>query len=190
MPEISNMMKKILCIGDSNTYGYDPRSYIGDRYPEGVRWTTRLIDCDVINRGLNGMKIPLRYDRYSGMIRLEKPDLITVMLGTNDILSGISAEQTCGRMNAFISHIRSEGRPVMLIAPPHLQFGEWVMNEDYLDESRELAGLYQEAAEDNGCMFADSGEWDVDISFDGVHFSEEGHGRFAEKMNEILRDCF
>ena len=28
---------KILCIGDSNTYGYDPRSYLGDRYPAEVR---------------------------------------------------------------------------------------------------------------------------------------------------------
>ena len=25
--------------GDSNTYGYDPRSMMGDRYPQDVRWT-------------------------------------------------------------------------------------------------------------------------------------------------------
>lgn len=69
-------MKKILCIGDSNTYGYDPRSYIGGRYPEGVRWTSCLSDSFVINRGLNGMKIPMNYERYLGLIRLENPDLL------------------------------------------------------------------------------------------------------------------
>ena len=179
-------MRKILCIGDSNTYGYDPRSYIGDRYPEGVRWTSCLSDCDVINRGLNGMKIPLRYERYIGLIRLENPDLVTVMLGTNDILSGASAEQTAARMGDFISHIRAESKSVLLIAPPHLQFGEWVQSEDYLDESCELAELYREVAKENGCVFADAGEWDIDLTFDGVHFSEEGHKRFAQKLNELL----
>lgn len=180
-------MKKILCIGDSNTYGYDPRSYFGDRYPEGVRWASCLSDCDIINRGLNGMKIPLRYERYIGLIRLENPDLVTVMLGTNDILSGVSAEQTSERMDDFISHIRGESKSVLLIAPPHLQLGEWVQSEDYLDESCELAELYREVANENGCMFADAGEWDIELTFDGVHFSEEGHKRFAQKLNELLK---
>ena len=30
-------MKRILCIGDSNTFAHDPRSYGGDRYPREVR---------------------------------------------------------------------------------------------------------------------------------------------------------
>ena len=29
----------MLCFGDSNTYGYDPRSYLGSRYPTEERWT-------------------------------------------------------------------------------------------------------------------------------------------------------
>ena len=32
-------MKNILCFGDSNTFGSDPR---GGRHPYGVRWTGRL----------------------------------------------------------------------------------------------------------------------------------------------------
>ena len=56
---------KILCIGDSNTYGYDPRSYLGDRYPAEVRWTDRLENCEVINCGVNGMTIPLENSRYA-----------------------------------------------------------------------------------------------------------------------------
>ena len=185
-------MMKILCIGDSNTYGYDPRSYIGDRYPEGIRWTTRLTGYDVANRGFNGMKIPLRWERLLGIIRLENPDIITVMLGTNDILSGISAEQASERMKNFISHIRSDSHiridagQILLIAPPHLQFGEWVQDEEYMEESCELAGLYRELANELDCQFADSGEWDIELCYDGVHFSEEGHKKFAQKLNELL----
>ena len=88
---------KILCIGDSNTYGYDPRSYIGSRYPEEVRWTGRLGGCEVINRGLNGMTVPRDHQRQLGFIKLHEPDLVTVMLGTNDLLSGLSADEITER---------------------------------------------------------------------------------------------
>ena len=33
-------MKAVLCYGDSNTYGFDPRN--GLRYPSDIRWTGRL----------------------------------------------------------------------------------------------------------------------------------------------------
>ncbi|HIT31090.1 MAG TPA: lipase, partial [Candidatus Scatomorpha stercoravium] len=29
---------KAVCFGDSNTWGYDPRSYFGGRYGEADRW--------------------------------------------------------------------------------------------------------------------------------------------------------
>ena len=32
------MRRRLLCYGDSNTYGYDPRSYLGGRYPDSIRW--------------------------------------------------------------------------------------------------------------------------------------------------------
>ena len=32
----------IICFGDSNTYGYDPRSYLGDRYDPDSRWVDIL----------------------------------------------------------------------------------------------------------------------------------------------------
>ena len=35
---------KVICYGDSNTYGYDPRSYIGGRYPAGDRWVDLLAE--------------------------------------------------------------------------------------------------------------------------------------------------
>ncbi|MBQ5443032.1 MAG: arylesterase, partial [Oscillospiraceae bacterium] len=53
-------MKRILCFGDSNTYGYDPRSYFGSQYPADVRWTGLLqtMGWEVANCGQNGLCIP------------------------------------------------------------------------------------------------------------------------------------
>lgn len=181
------MSKRILCIGDSNTYGYDPRSYIDSRYPEDVRWAGRLEGYEVINRGLNGMTVPRDYARHFGIIRIEEPGLITVMLGTNDVLTGSDAEQTAAKMENFISHLKEAGIPILLIAPPPVEFGEWVQDEDQIDESQDLAELYREIAEKTGCMFADAGEWGVELCFDGVHFSAEGHITFSQKLEEFLR---
>ena len=36
---------KLLTVGDSNTYGFDPRTGGGGRYPEEIRWTGRLSPC-------------------------------------------------------------------------------------------------------------------------------------------------
>ena len=32
---------QVICFGDSNTYGYDPRSYLGGRYGPRDRWVDR-----------------------------------------------------------------------------------------------------------------------------------------------------
>ena len=33
----------VICFGDSNTYGYDPRSYFGGRYVTGWRGVDSLV---------------------------------------------------------------------------------------------------------------------------------------------------
>ena len=178
---------KILCIGDSNTYGYDPRSYLGSRYPSEVRWTDRLNGWDVINCGVNGMTIPRDHSRYIGLIRINDPDLVIVMLGTNDLFRSPGAEQIANQMGRFIDSISGAARQILLISPPILQYGEWVMDDDLVEESQELGERYRELAYKKGIMFADSAEWDIEMTFDGVHFSSEGHAVFAQKLEELLK---
>ena len=82
---------KILCIGDSNTWGYDPRSYYGSRYPADARWTDQLDDYTVVNCGMNGLSIPQNAAVYKELIKSRKPDLTIVMLGSSDLLERASA---------------------------------------------------------------------------------------------------
>lgn len=177
---------KILCIGDSNTYGYDPRSYLGDRYPADVRWTDRLDNCEVINCGVNGMTIPRENSRYPGLVRINDPDLVIVMLGTNDLFKSITAEQIADQMGRFLDSILSAAKQILLISPPVLEYGEWVMDDDLVEESQDLGRAYRELAERKGCLFADSAEWGIEMTYDGVHFSPEGHAVFAQKLGELL----
>ena len=52
---------KVICFGDSNTYGYDPRSYLGGRYDADSRWVDILAaqtGWTISNIGQNGREIP------------------------------------------------------------------------------------------------------------------------------------
>ena len=90
---------RLICFGDSNTYGYDPRSYFGGRYPAQHRWVDLLaqkLNCTVINAGENGREIPRREEelqRIALILSNQKPlDLLLVMLGGNDLLQSNSVE--------------------------------------------------------------------------------------------------
>ena len=183
-------MRTILCIGDSNTWGYDPRSYFGSRYPHGVPWVDRLTGGEVINCGMNGLSVPSDAGPFTDLIRSRSPDLVTVMLGTNDLLQGRKAGETADAMASFLAALRETGFRVLLIAPPPLQPGEWVQRADQIEESRRLSALYRGLAGREGILFADAGEWNVGMTFDGVHFSAAGHAAFAEGMNAFLVQVF
>ena len=95
---------RMLCYGDSNTYGYDPRGFVGDRYPAECRWVdilARKRNWEVQNEGQNGREIPSRpfqYQRAGELLAQSAPDIFAVMLGTNDLLRGFTAVEACSRM--------------------------------------------------------------------------------------------
>lgn len=181
---------RILCIGDSNTFGYDPRSYFGSRHPAEILWTERLGDYDVINLGMNGLTIPKDSMPYKDLVCSKTPDLVTVMLGTNDLLEGADAEMTAGRMDLFLASLKEAGAKIFLIAPPVMQHGDWVQSDKLIEESGKLGTLYRELAERTGILFADAEEWNVTLTFDGVHFSPAGHAAFASGLAKRLYEIY
>lgn len=179
------MGRKVICYGDSNTWGYDPRSFFGDRYD--MPWPellARKTGWDVANEGENGRQIPVR-----PAVIPENMELLIVMLGTNDLLQGICPEQAADRMENFLKGVGLPKEKLLLVAPPRLRLGAWVNDVALIQLSRELSGRYQELSEKMGFSFADAGEWNLPLAFDGVHLTEEGHRIFAEKIYEYLKEC-
>ena len=76
---------------------------------------------------------------------------------------------------------------ILLIAPPPMVLGEWVSNQQLIDDSRALAQLCQALAERLGIRFADAGKWGIPLTYDGVHFTEQGHKAFAAGLLEELK---
>ena len=189
------MERRILCYGDSNTYGYDPRSYLGERYPETVRWTALLEKrgWSVFNEGQNGRSIPRRRQEIESlvwMIHQREPDVTTIMLGSNDLLQDpdISATDCAERMECFLKTLleHDQSCKLLLIAPPPMSLGAWVSSQSVIETSRCLGTHYRMVAQKLGIDFVETKDWDVDLSYDGVHFSECGHLIFSSKISSIL----
>ena len=167
---------KIICYGDSNTYGYDPRSFLGDRYPAEERWVdilARKLGCDAVNAGMNGREIP------RNPVKFEPADLLLIMLGTNDLLQGNSPEQVRNRMEQFLEGIDFDKSKILLITPPPLKLGAWVPDQALVDASKALNF--------HGLGIQSVGPWDLPMTFDGVHLTEEAHAKLAERLYQEIK---
>ena len=173
---------KVVCFGDSNTYGFDPRSYLGGRYPSDSRWVDLLEEktgWEVCNQGENGREIPGRPVPVPA-----DTDLLIVMLGTNDLLQGRTPAAVTEDMRRFLESLPLERQKMLLIAPPPMVPGTWVQHEQLVEYSHTLARCYRELARKLGIRFADAGAWQISLAFDGVHFTEQGHKAFARGLTE------
>lgn len=139
-------MKRILCYGDSNTWGHIPT--MGTRYPENVRWTgvaSKLLgeEYAIIEDGLNGRTTA--FDDYYVEYRNGRKglgyslcahapiDMIVVSLGTNDLkytnavgsYKGLDEllrliENADANYPAAICNIFPNGTKILVISPIHL----------------------------------------------------------------------
>ena len=93
LPGKDSCEMKIICFGDSNTFGYDPRSWFGGRYEADCRWVDILAEK-------TGREILSAAPLFPA-----DTDLLIVMLRTNDLLQGKRPEQAAGLLRALICKI-------------------------------------------------------------------------------------
>lgn len=198
------MQQTIVCYGDSNTYGYDPQSPLGGRYPPQVRWTGQLAALrpgrTIRNLGENGREIPRHawevQQLEDALTRASPVGAVVILLGSNDLLqmSPPQAEVAADRMHALLAWLLMRRNQwggqaqLLLTAPPPMRRGAWVTDNALVEASRHLAAQYRTLAQNQGIAFADAGAWGVELAFDGVHFTARGHQSFAAGMDGALRE--
>lgn len=100
----------------------------------------------------------------------------------------------CGeQVEKFLSAILKETQEnlkVLPAAPPAVKPGTWVSSPKTREESQQLAGCYHAVARRLDIVFTDAGNWKADLTYDGVHFSGEGHRAFAEEIRTALYSLF
>ncbi len=206
--------RTIVCFGDSNTYGASPAD--GTRLPRSVRWTgilrAELGDAfEVIEEGLNARTTvhasPLNEarvgrDMIQPVLWTHAPvDLVTIMLGTNDlkVWYHLSAPEVAhGAATLVDLALRSLAGPggtpprVLLIAPPPLaeptEKAIYWGFEQARATSQQLARHYRMAATIKGVGFLDAGSVVRTSALDGVHLDAEAHGALGRAVAATIGD--
>ena len=182
-------MNKLILFGDSNTYGYDPRGFLGGRYLEDIRWTTQVKNAffdkyEVIEEGQNGRMLPdVGYGYFSNLIQsTNEGDIFVMMLGTNDILltNHPNVKATLAKLELILAFVSNNCLGTfILIAPPYIKIMDEQMKM-YHDCCVKLNAGYLSLAKKYKIKAIDASTWNIAMGFDGVHFSIDGHKQFAK----------
>lgn len=204
-------MKRIVCFGDSNTFGHDPKD--GSRLDK--RWT-RLIrpmlgdGYEIIEEGLCGrttvFPIGAEPDGWEGstvikpVVCTHKPfDLLIIMLGTNDLLidTGADIDDSARGMETLIKMTRECVDARILIISPVL-IDESVKDSEIFAPkygydrgcvlSKQFAAKFREAADNNGCEFMNAAEFAKASPLDGVHMDPDNHAKLARAIADKIKD--
>ena len=206
--------RRILCFGDSNTWGYIPVT--GERYPRSVRWTGVMAELlgsqfEVIEEGQNGRTTvwddPLEGDK-SGLrylpacLESHKPlDLVILMLGTNDLkarfsLPTLDIAAGVERLVQVILHsdcgVQGSPPAILLAAPPpvHPQGDLAEMFQGAVEKSMLLAGRYAVVAQCWNCAFFDVNTVITVDPADGIHYNPQAHHKLGTCLANSVRSIF
>lgn len=163
---------RVLAFGDSLTDGVGGA---GENYPQRLE---HRIGRAVINVGLPGETTEQGRRRLPGVLARERPSLLILCLGLNDLLRGVPAEAIRANLVAMLEAARAAKVPTLLVAVPapgtaraHPLFAEAAaLGGAHLDDRSMVAVLANPA-----------------LKADLVHPNREGYRAMAEALEERLR---
>lgn len=201
-------MKKVLCFGDSNAFGFNPKD--GSRFDEFSRWSGILKNFskgkfEIIEEGQNNRtafsKNPMgkSYTGYKILPEFlkEKFDVVILALGVNDLQSQYGAtflDFELGISN-LIEIIKNNlpNAKIILVAPANITqdilkspiFSK-LFDESSIEKSKKLPEIYLEISKKYNCEFIDLNKVAKPSSFDGLHFEPSEHKKIAEEIFKQL----
>ncbi len=206
------MTRRILCYGDSNTFGTGPMDSLDADpiHPKDERWSGVMAAAlgdgyDVVVEGLPGRTTvfddPVEGEYRNGLRTLQaileshRPiDLMILMLGTNDLKQrfGLGPQDVALGVQRLLRAAAALGvvDQCLVVCPPAVR------------EMGDLAGIFQGAearavglpaqmerfARANGAAFFDAGKVIAVDPMDGVHFSAESHGLLGAALADVVQE--
>lgn len=207
---------RILCIGDSNTWGYIPGSGLRHRQ----RWTkvlaSEMPDSEIIEEGMNGRTLlsvdPLIKERcgITGLKMLllsHKPlDCVVVMLGTNELKNFFvaEAEYIAKGVEEFIKIIKDptlwEPFPVpriLIVSPVPVreevaECGNMFVNFDAnsVEQSKLMGKAIEKVCDAYQADFCDAADFAEASLVDCIHMDKENHKKLAQGLVQKLEEMF
>lgn len=210
------MKKRIVCFGDSNTWGYNAATK--GRFGEDVRWTGVMQAAlgegyTVIEEGQNGRTTvwddPIEqhkngFSYLMPMMESHKPfDLIIIMLGANDLKCRFSVTaRDIAKSAALLTQtaMRSDcgpggGAPQALLVTP-IPIGDGIMSTwfgemfeaDCVSRSHGFGRWFAQFAQEIGCHSLNAADFAQADPTDCLHISPKGHRALGLGMAAKAKD--
>jgi len=164
----------ILAFGDSLTFGTGARPT--ESYPAVLE---RLIGRQVVNSGVPGEVTAQGLSRLPGVLEKEKPALLILCHGGNDLLRQLDRQQTANNLREMIRLAREWGIAVVMIAVPSPGI------------ALSPPAFYREIAEEMKIPIEEkilpTVLSDSSLRSDYIHPNAEGYGRLAESIAALLK---
>ncbi len=204
-------MPRVLCYGDSNTFGTGPMASLEDdpihlghvRWP-GVMAAELGSDWEVIVEGLGGRTTvhddPIEGAYRNGLRTLQaileshRPiDVLIICLGTNDTkqrfnLGPQDIALGVARLVAESAKLEVVGKTLVICPPPVRELGD--LAEIFHGAEERCAGLAEQMARfasEGGAEFLDAGQHIAVDDIDGVHWSAASHGVLGRVISNTVR---
>ena len=165
----------VLAFGDSLTFGTGAHAEAS--YPAVLQ---ELIGRRVVRSGVPGEVTAQGLARLPGVLEAEKPNLLVLIHGGNDLLRRKSPQRIAANLRAMVQLARERGVAVVLIGVPNLGL--------ILGRS---AGFYEDLAEELGLHY--DGETlpailkQPALKSDAIHPNARGYRKLAEAVAALLR---
>lgn len=206
--------KRILCFGDSYTWGYVPGTN-HERFSENVRFPKVLQkllgeNFEIIEEGLNSRTLinedtrPGKEGRNGSQYLIpcldshDPLDFVILMLGTNELKHKFqNSPEDIGNLldKNFVkiilnrkSQFQNTYPQVLIISLPIINEKTKYASERYIggtEKSKKLEKIYSEIAKTKNCHFTSASK--LLIGIDGVHLTKEGHIELANILYEKIK---
>lgn len=202
-------MKKIICYGDSNTFGFNPENC--GRYSKEERWSGILAkllqpEYEVTEAGCNNRTA--FFVNEDGILQsghlyipqfLEECkdfDIFILALGTNDLQRFYVLDEKIVKkgLSYFYNVIKSYNDKVRLILVPPVILDETVLkghfayqfDEKSIELSVWIQDIYKKFAKDNKIEIFDFNEFSRPADADGLHYDIKAHKVIAENLAQNI----
>lgn len=208
---------RILCFGDSNTHGRDPKRKaeegIKTRFSTDIRWTGQLQKMlgdgfEVIEEGLGGRTTDLDDPSSEGKNGLTyltpclgshlPLDLVVLMLGTNDLkhIYHRTSQDIARAHKQLISVIRrhaGDQTKILLISPVTVDEKNPLAAENYqgaTDKSRQMGKELRKIAQEMNCDFLDLATIAQPSHYDGLHIDASSQTTIAKLIHKQISRAY
>lgn len=178
---------RVVALGDSLTSGYGLQK--GEDYPSQLQAALRTegLDVNVENAGVAGDTTEAGLARLEGAIKGDKPDLVIVALGGNDMLRSIDPKITEQNLRSILQSLKDKDIPAVMYGmrapafqtPPAYRKAFNPIFEDLADEFD--IELYP--------FFLDGVILNPGLNLgDGIHPNAQGIAVMVEKTKDLIED--